>query len=471
MTQILIRPAECRSKAYELRRSAFRIRQAMLQVDRDMQIATHIHMEGERACQLYRRYQSQRQQMLHASDIIIQFAVLLEQAADAFQRADQSALQLWPPDLVIDFLKFVTRFLGNPKTIGNLFEVATELFEKIASGRGDLWKTLHKWGLDKELYDTLKNFVPKGSTSLGKSLKKFVKNIPVIEIVVGTGIDFWDSEKHNFDAFFTALGKNALETLISPFMLANTGVQIVGSLTTAGLETIIPVLTDDPLLRQDLQRLNEQVEKNLERIDLENLTKDIGGLVYHASPLYLPGQTADHVLLGVLGQDPDQKFWQEPSMQNAWDLFTHIATQSQQDRANHPNMMWNDAKDFVSHTGDFVVGLGDINDTLVKTGMGYGLALSTRVVDSMPLSPESQVEYAGLVGDTVFQISQLPPLHERKAEEIAADANRIFSGDLNAADDLLIDMWTFALPPGFSHLKTFMDIGEIGMAQLPSTAQ
>lgn len=90
MTTILLKPVELRSIAGRLREHAQRISNAMEQVDQELNALGSGVFSGERAGLLRSRYRSQRDRMHNAAKVIRRFADLLSQAADAFEKADQS---------------------------------------------------------------------------------------------------------------------------------------------------------------------------------------------------------------------------------------------------------------------------------------------------------------------------------------------------------------------------------------------
>lgn len=88
MAGILVSPPELRMKAKLLRESANRMHLAIENIDCNILNLNDASFSGSRANVFRHRYQSRRESLLTLYKVVLSLAVVLEQAADAFQKAD-----------------------------------------------------------------------------------------------------------------------------------------------------------------------------------------------------------------------------------------------------------------------------------------------------------------------------------------------------------------------------------------------
>ena len=81
MTTILVGPEQLRAKAEQLRLSAATLSRLLKNVDQAVRGLNPALFEGQRADQVRRRYESQRQQILAAPELLLGYARALDSAA------------------------------------------------------------------------------------------------------------------------------------------------------------------------------------------------------------------------------------------------------------------------------------------------------------------------------------------------------------------------------------------------------
>ena len=209
----------------------------------------------------------------------------------------------------------------------DLTSLVLTLLKKSSAGRMGLRTDLKVLGLQR-LYDGLKVYVPKRSTSSGAALKRLNPLAKVVGPVLGTAFDYdlikgddilraKYSAVDDRDAFGIAASKNVVETFlaIEPHVMAalfvNGVVQVGGKVWVWANEKAIPMITDSDGVRNDLAGLNHKMEDDLRNVDLGNLTGDLGAVVDH------------------LGVQPIRRSYDtysaDPSLQNAWNLFVSVS--------------------------------------------------------------------------------------------------------------------------------------------------
>lgn len=93
MVDILVRPAELRQIASQMRESAKKIGQALQNIDSDIQSLKSDKFLGNRANAVQSHYQAKRDALQKAKDLVLHFANDLETAANVFEQADNSITQ------------------------------------------------------------------------------------------------------------------------------------------------------------------------------------------------------------------------------------------------------------------------------------------------------------------------------------------------------------------------------------------
>lgn len=91
MTAILVKPAELKQTAQQLRASAKKISAAMQNIDKVMASLKGTKFLGNRADLLQSHYAPKREALQRAKDIVAAFAADLDQAATSFEQADKGS--------------------------------------------------------------------------------------------------------------------------------------------------------------------------------------------------------------------------------------------------------------------------------------------------------------------------------------------------------------------------------------------
>lgn len=94
MTEILVRPAELRQAAEELRSRAQKVDRALQLIDSAINQLKGDSFLGHRANALQSNYQSKREALQKAKELILHFVADLETAAQVFEKADQQSVDV-----------------------------------------------------------------------------------------------------------------------------------------------------------------------------------------------------------------------------------------------------------------------------------------------------------------------------------------------------------------------------------------
>lgn len=129
MVDILVKPLELRQTASQMRNSANKIGQAILNIDSDLQALMGDKFLGNRANAVHSLYQSKRDALEKAKELILHFAIDLEKAADVFEKADKGEVGFSfqpgaPPSHTLpnDFLKWAEDSMDRIKNGGELLQ-------------------------------------------------------------------------------------------------------------------------------------------------------------------------------------------------------------------------------------------------------------------------------------------------------------------------------------------------------------
>lgn len=128
MADILVRPTEIRQIASQMRDNANQIGQALQNIDSDLQALNGNKFLGNRANAVQSLYQSKRDALQKAKDLVLQFAFDLEKAADVFEKADKGEIG-YPQTSVFstntlpnDFIKWAEDSMERIKKGGELLQ-------------------------------------------------------------------------------------------------------------------------------------------------------------------------------------------------------------------------------------------------------------------------------------------------------------------------------------------------------------
>ncbi len=438
MDKILVSPEELRSKAEKLRIHAATITRLLRNVDHEIHTLGSLIFEGERADQLRSRYYNQREKIFASPDLIMSFARSLDEAAKVFEQADKSNIK-------------------EPQTgkENHAIDLVIALSDALLSGgRGNLSAMLKNFGLSKSVYDIIKCGVPKQSTKFGQ----FLKYSKVIGFAGGTALDFWKSEDHSTDAFMTSWYKNAIEIPLAKVMLVNLAVQLTGEGIKFAEDKATPFITSDHEVQADLTFLNDQLAQTFTDLDLGHITKDLGAISWHTSPLYYTYQsTNNYINLLKTGFGADNTFWQAPSIGRAFDLFMEVngdyVHDELQSYPNNLNLIWGDIKDLGGDVGTFALGAANFPEALIKNDLGYFMALSAKTVDLLPLSDDFTSTYQDVSKIIIDEISYIPSSSERAFAQWDLLLSGIKAGDVSSVYDSALDLWNFGFTsqvPGLS---------------------
>ena len=440
MPTILVGPEQLRAKAEQLRLSAATLSRLLKNVDQAVRGLNPALFEGQRADQVRRRYESQRQQILAAPELLLGYARALDSAATMFEQADMKpgSSNSSTGDLIPDVLTLINN-----------------LSKYIVSGRMNLWEEVKRWGGDRNFYNQIKWIAPKHSTRLGMDLKRVAKSLPFIQLVTGTAIDFAESPEKNFHTFMIALDKNLIETaidLICPVMFYNSVVQVFGDLATIGFDLTIPIITDDPAMQADLRAINTQLEQALDKIDLEHFTHDIGAIYYRISPIGSIAHTTENAYnYFVNGSDTSRTFWNEPNIQNGVAFYNDFASNTY---SPYYNLIGEDARAIGQDLGNFADGITAMPVVLLKTFAGITLVYKTSEVEAMLLPDNLSAGLTSLSRDMLHEIAQFPT-----PADFLMNAQQVYTpglqmGDLTGLYNASVDLWQPYPQPdfGFSHV-------------------
>ena len=89
MVDILVRPAELRQIASQMRNSANKIGQALQSIDSDIQSLKGDKFLGNRANAVQSHYQAKRDALQRAKELVLHFSTEIETAAGVFEQADR----------------------------------------------------------------------------------------------------------------------------------------------------------------------------------------------------------------------------------------------------------------------------------------------------------------------------------------------------------------------------------------------
>ncbi len=284
--QILIRPNELRATAERLRVSASRIELAVRRVDERMNLPGYV-LSGYQAGEIRRRYLAKRDR-LNAYHVRVQhFANQLEKIADRMEEADRRLIHLnggREGDFSPDILSILTNIF---KGTGHLSKEFLGIISDFVGGRGKFKADLRELGLG-DLYKYLSKGIPYRG-SMDKFLKSdlFQKGF----VVVGTLLDVIE-DVQNGTPIPEALGVNIINgvetyaiSAAHPYaalaLLINAGIQIRGDISTAEQELLVDVIAPDQQMHDLLMSGVNRYSTSIDKMDLENVTKEIGRTVYN----------------------------------------------------------------------------------------------------------------------------------------------------------------------------------------------
>jgi WXG100 family type VII secretion target len=249
MADILVRPPELRQAASQMRDSANKIGQALQDIDSDLQALKGNKFLGNRANAVQLLYQSKRDALEKAKDLVSQFAFDLEKAADVFEKADKDGIAQSP---------MTSEIKGSPQ--GGSFPLAGMNFYKAG-------KNLLEYLVDIRLND----LAGKGAG-----------------IVAGAGVGvffgtFDDVINNTYDSDLEAGGVNLINGLVTIAISKNSygllalgisgAVQIGGNLML-GLDRLQnDFFSADNVTRELMLNQSSIKSESLDKMDLGNITK------------------------------------------------------------------------------------------------------------------------------------------------------------------------------------------------------
>lgn len=284
--QILIRPNELRATAERLRASASKIEMAIRRVDEQMKLPGYV-LSGYQAGEIRRRYLAKRDK-LNAYHLRVQhFANQLDKIADRMEEADRKLIQLnggrgdnFSPDV----WSILTNIF---KGAGHLSKEFLGIISDFVSGRGKFKADLREVGLGN-LYKYLSKGIPYRGW-MDKFLKSdlFQKGF----VVIGTLLDVIE-DVQNGTPIPEAIGVNIINgaetyaiSAVHPYaalaLVINAGIQIKGDLSTAEQELLVDVIAPDQRMHDLLMSGVDSYSTSIDKMDLENVTKEIGRTVYN----------------------------------------------------------------------------------------------------------------------------------------------------------------------------------------------
>ncbi|HEX2956531.1 MAG TPA: WXG100 family type VII secretion target [Chitinispirillaceae bacterium] len=290
MTNILVRPPELRQTAEQLRSCAQKIGQALQALDKDIHTLQDDRFLGNRASTLQSHYQSRRDALQKAKELVLQFAIDLETAANVFEQADKSGRSPSSAALPSPSVPFDSNFWDAFWNLFSADKAFIDIMTTFMNGRGDFKEALKILRMNKS-YPFFKDGIPyQGGLDqlfrkfdnllFFKKLPKGFRGLFLAGVTVGT---LEDLIHNTYDNPLKAVGVNTLDEALTvglslnPYarvaLLVSSGVQLAGNLGL-GLERIhTEFIAADDATRQILLDQAQIKASSLEKMDLGNITK------------------------------------------------------------------------------------------------------------------------------------------------------------------------------------------------------